>query len=81
MRPLVWVGPTWWTLGTHLSLPVHYRKCPKLFQNPNTSFLYINLYLRIIPELLVMSGISSGTPNNLRSPTYITQYYRNITER
>ena len=27
---------------------------------------HINLYLRTIPELLVTSGISSGTPNNIQ---------------
>ena len=81
MWPPGWVGPTRWTPGTHLSLPVHYRKYPKLFRNPNTTFLYINLYLRTIPELLVTSGVSSRIPNNLRSPTHISQYYRNVTER
>ena len=39
---------------------------------PNHIIQYMNLYLRTIPELLVMSVISSGTPNNIRSPTYIT---------
>ena len=38
---------------------------------PNYIIQYMNLYLRTIPELLVMSVISSGTPNNIRSPTYI----------
>src|SRR3990170_1527531 len=39
---------------------------------PNHIIQYMNLYLRTIPELLVMSVISSGTLNNIRSPTYIT---------
>ena len=39
---------------------------------PNNIILYINLYLRTIPELLIMSVISSGTPNNIRSPNHIT---------
>ena len=39
---------------------------------PNHIIQYMNLYLRTMPELLVMSVISSGTPNNIRSPTYIT---------
>ena len=39
------------------------------------------MYLRTIPELLVMSRIASGTPNNIWSPTYITQYYSSVTER
>ena len=42
------------------------------FQRSNTIIPYIKLYLRTIPEFLVMSMISSGTPNNIRLPTYIT---------
>ena len=34
------------------------------FRWPKLDFLYINLHLRTIPELLVMSRISSGTLNN-----------------
>jgi len=37
------------------------------FRYPNTTFQYIDLYLSDIPRLLVMSVISSGTPNYLRS--------------
>ena len=48
------------------SFPVQYRKNPNFFRNPNNNFPYINLYLRTILELLVTSGISSGTPNNIR---------------
>ena len=48
------------------SFPVQYRKNPNFSRNPNNNFPYINLYLRTIPELLVTSGISSGTPNNIR---------------
>ena len=59
-------GPTWWTPGTLPVVPVHYRYRPKLFRLPKQNFPYINLYLRTIPELLVTSGISSGTPNNIR---------------
>ena len=59
-------GPTWWTPGTLPVVPVRYRKNPKLFWCPKQDFPYINLYLRTIPELLVTSGISSGTPNNIR---------------
>ena len=33
---------------------------------------YINLYVSTISRLLVMSLISSGTPNNLRSSSHIT---------
>ena len=32
---------------------------------PNHIIQYMNLYLQTIPELLVMSVITSGTPNNL----------------
>ena len=46
------------------------------FRNPSgdqTLLSHISkLYLRTIPEFLVMSVISSGTPNNIRLPTYIT---------
>src|SRR5215216_3058086 len=45
---------------------------PELFRRPNTLIPYINLYLQTIPEFLVMSVISSGTPNNIWSQTYIT---------
>ena len=72
-----------WTSG-HLwnppepsgSFPVQYRKKPNFFRNPKYDFPYINLYLRTIPELLVISWIPSGTPNNLRTFHY---YYLNIT--
>ena len=43
---------------------------PKLSRWPKLDFLYINLYLRTIPELLVTSGISSGTLNNFRVTAY-----------
>src|SRR3989337_3147203 len=45
---------------------------PKLFWCPNTIVLYINLYLLTISRLLVMFVISSGIPNNIRSPNHIT---------
>ena len=59
-------GPTRWTPGTLPVVPVQYRVTPKLSQWPKYHFLYSFLYLRTIPELLVTSGISSGTPNNIR---------------
>ncbi len=40
-----------------------FHKCTGSFPNLKSDFLYMNLILRTIPELLVMSGISSGTPN------------------
>ena len=42
------------------------------FRCPNTMVQYINLYLSTISRLLVMSVISSGSPNKLRSPKHIT---------
>ena len=42
------------------------RKLPKPFRCPNIVVQYINLYVSTIPRLLVMSVITSGTPNNLR---------------
>ena len=38
--------------------------------NHALDFLYINLHLQTIPELLVTSGISSGAPNNFRVTVY-----------
>ena len=57
------VGPT---PEPSRTFPVQYRKIPNIFRWPKEDFPYINLYLRTIPELLVTSGISSGTPNNIR---------------
>ena len=39
--------------------------------------LYMNLYLSTISRLLVMSMISSGAPNNIRSPNHITHIRQN----
>ena len=63
-------GPTRWTPGTLPVVPVQYRLPSKLSRWPKLDFLYINLHLRTIPELLVTSGISSGTPNNFRVSAY-----------
>ena len=73
-------GPTRWTPGTLPVVPVLYRKTPKLSRWPKHHFLYIILYLRTISELLVMSGISSGTPNNFRVSAYTYLYNPSITE-
>ena len=35
--------------------------CPETFRCPHDNFPYINLYLWTLPELLVTSGIPSGT--------------------
>ena len=70
---------TWWnnfrTFGPHRnppepsgSFPVQYQKNCTFFRNPKYDFPYINLYLSTIPRLLVTSGISSGTPNNILLP-------------
>ena len=40
----------------------------------------MNLYLRTIPELLVTSGISSGTPNNIRVSVCIDLYNPSVIE-
>ena len=63
-------GPTRWTPGTLPVVPVQYRLPPKPSRWPKLDFLYINLYLRTIMELLVTSGISSETPNNFRVTVY-----------
>ena len=49
---------------------VQYRVTPKLSRWPKLDFLYINLHLWTIRELLVTYGISSGTPNNF----WVTAY-------
>src|SRR3954469_767206 len=66
IRPSGRGGPSRWTPGTPPVAPVQYRYAPEPFRCPYDNFPYINLYLRTIPELLVTSGISSGTPNNIR---------------
>ena len=54
---------------------------PKLVPMPEIALpIYIILYLRTIPELLVMSGISSGTPNNIRVTAYTYPYNPSVTE-
>src|SRR5215216_5539029 len=42
------------------------------FRCPNIAFQYMNLYVSTISRLLVMSVISSGTPNKLWSSNHIT---------
>ena len=43
----------------------------------SSSYIYMNIYLSTISRLLVMSVISSGTPNNIRSPNHITHIIQN----
>ena len=59
--------------GTPSADPICTRYPPKHFRCPNTIVLYINLYLSTILRLLDMSLISSGTPNNIRSPNHLTR--------
>ena len=66
MRPSKRGGPSRWTPGTSPVAPVQYRYAPETFRCPHDNFPYIKLHLQTIPELLVTSGISSGTPNNIR---------------
>ena len=46
--------------------PVLSQSHPEPFRCPNIVIEYINLYVSTISRLLVMSVITSGTPNNLR---------------
>ena len=61
------------------SYPKHFRKHPEplpmdsgTFPEIKHYYPHINIYFSTIPEFLVISVISSKTPNNIRSPTYIT---------
>src|SRR5664279_678242 len=74
------VGHPWsfWTGGPHSgtlrNMLEHFDtppENPELFRNPEITLPYIKLYLWTIPELLVISSISSETPNNIRTPTHI----------
>ena len=51
--------------------PINVRNFPEPFWCPNIVVQYINLYVLTISRLLVMSVITSGTPNNLQ---YIKTY-------
>src|SRR3990170_5418534 len=79
----MWAGvpPSYGVYGPYLppggsgnphGTPICTRYTPEHFRCPNTIIQYINLYLSTISILLVMSVISSGTPNNIRSPKHIT---------
>src|SRR4051812_25687298 len=64
-------GPCWpiWLpggSGNPPGIPVKSRFHPEHFRCPNIGFQYINLYVSTISRLLVMSVITSETPNNLR---------------
>src|SRR3954469_18755138 len=58
------------------TFPMKYRNH---FRTPKRNFPYMNLILRTIPDLLVISRIPSETPNNIRSLTHhsiTTQQHR-----
>ena len=65
----------WSTLDFLLEPSRTFQKIPepsRLFRNNSIAFQYMNLILRTIPDLLVMSRISSETPNKLRSPKLLS---------
>ena len=68
IRPISFVGVS----GTPSGDPICTWYPSEHFRCPNTIVLYTNLYMSTISRLLVMSVISSGTPNNIRSPNHIT---------
>ena len=88
----LWAGvpPSYGPYGPYLSLGgsgnpsgtlVCTRYTPEPFRCLNTIFQNINRYLSTISRLPIMSVISSGTPNNLWSPKYITHIIHIIIER
>ena len=81
--PSLWPAssiPVWPNKAQYFSrrIPVTLRYSDKYpnhsepFRCMNIAFQYIDLYLSTISRLLVMSPISSGTPNKLRSSNHIT---------
>ena len=63
--------------GNPSGTPINTRYLLEHFRCPNTIVLYMNLYLSTISRLLVMSVISSRTPNNIRSSNHITHIIQN----
>ena len=63
--------------GTPSSDPICTRYPPEHFWCLNTIVLYTNLYLSTNFRPLLMCVISSGTPNNIRSPNHITHIIQN----
>ena len=57
--------------GNPSGTPICTRYILEHFRCPNRTFQYINIYFSTILRLLVMSVISSGTLNNLRSSNHI----------
>ena len=76
------VGPTMGQSEHSRKFPVLCRKNLELFRNPKIDFLYMNLILRTIPDLLVMSRIPSETLNKLRTfHNSLSQFYPSGIER
>ena len=81
--------PVWPNKAQYFSrgIPVTLRYSEKYpnhsesFRSPNIFVQYIDLYVSTILRLLVMSMISSGTPNNIQSPNHITHIIQIVIER
>ena len=73
-------GPTRWTPRDPSGGPDTIPVTPETLPMPKLDFPYIILYLWTIPELLVTSVISSGTPNNIRVTAYTYPYNPSVTE-
>ena len=58
-----------------------YPVSPETFSMSDITFQYINLYVSTILRLLLMSMISSRTPNNIRSQNDITHIIQIVIER
>ena len=63
-------GPTGGTHRNLLEPSRTFQKNPELSETQNFDFPYMNLILRTLPDLIVMSWIPSETPNKLRSPNH-----------
>ena len=70
LRP-IWPITSPGGVSVTLRLSGFLRNHPEHFRCPNIAVQYINLYVSTISRLLVMSVITSGTPNKLR---YIKTY-------
>src|SRR3954465_14203957 len=66
MRPIMSPGGS----GNPPGTPVNSCFRSEPFRSPNIGFQYINLYVSTIPRLLVMSVITSGTPNSFGTSKY-----------
>jgi hypothetical protein len=82
------LGTTLWSMWTLRGRRAPSWSPPKLFRtlwycrNPKVNFPYMKLYLRTIPKLLVISWITSKTPNNIRFHHFdLSHYYPSVGER